>query len=145
VLEKDFIKARLLATIPVLILLVVAGIQIYLARSAYLTPWKGGGFGMFSTTDGIASRYLRVYVTGPQRSEELLLKGKLEELAARVQMFPGDYQLKKLAKEILRDQHSKKLPADTVHIEVFRAEYDKRTLRASLRTIREYTFTDKSE
>jgi hypothetical protein len=53
-------KSRSLAFIPVVILLFIGGIQIYLAKTTNLTPWKGGGFGMFSTTDGAANRSLRV-------------------------------------------------------------------------------------
>lgn len=136
--------AKRLAIIPPLLLLLVAGIQIYLAKTANLTPWKGGGFGMFSTNDGNANRFLRIVVSGPQRSEELLLQGNLEDLAARVQMFPGDNQLTELAKGILQDQHKKKLPADTIYIEVFRTEFKKDTLQANTERIREYTYTEKS-
>lgn len=141
----DQTKAKLLALIPPLLLLLVAGIQIYLAKTANLTPWKGGGFGMFSTNDGNANRYLRIVVSGPQRSEELILQGNLEDLAARVQMFPGDHQLSRLAKTILQDQHKKNLPADTIYIEVFRTEFNKITLLANAKRIRDYTYTEKSQ
>ena len=136
----DEIKARRVALIPVLLLLVVASIQIYLAHNLYLTPWKGGGFGMFSTTDGNANRSLRIYVTGPNRSEGLLLKGSLEDLAARAQAFPGDHQLETLAKAIYRDQQRKQLPIDKVHIEVLRTVYEKPDLQASLQVIRKYSY-----
>jgi hypothetical protein len=75
-------KSLVLAIIPASLLLVIAGLQIFLAKSSYLTPWKGGGFGKFSTTDGNRFRSLRVFVSAPDRSEELLLKGKLEDLAS---------------------------------------------------------------
>src|SRR5262245_11829423 len=136
---KDLARAKYLAIIPASLLIVVACVQIYLARNANLTPWKGGGFGMFSTTDGNANRYLRVYVSGPQRSEELQLKPSMEDLATRAQMYPGNSQLEKLAKAILQDQQKKNLPADSVRIEVWRIQYDQ-SLKPTTKVIHEYTY-----
>ncbi|PWT89785.1 MAG: hypothetical protein C5B54_08350 [Acidobacteria bacterium] len=137
-------KAEILALIPVLLLLLVAGLQIYLARTANLSPWKGGGFGMFSTTDGIANRWVRVYVRAPERSEELVLKGDLADLAGRAQLFPGNPQLERLAREIVRDQQQKKLPVDTVQIEVRRALYNRIDLHPTQQLIRDYTYTTRN-
>mgnify|MGYP000072191120 CR=1 FL=1 len=39
-------------------LCIVAITQIYLAKTSTLTPWKGGGFGMFTVVDSISSRSL---------------------------------------------------------------------------------------
>jgi hypothetical protein len=40
-------------------LLVAVGLlQIYLARAAHLSPWKGGGFGMFATIDNPEMRVI---------------------------------------------------------------------------------------
>jgi hypothetical protein len=47
-------------------LVVVASIQVTLAQHADLVPWKGGGFGMFSTVD---SPFLRVLNVSLQTSE----------------------------------------------------------------------------
>ena len=49
-------SARLRATIPPALLALVACVQIGLARFTPLTPWKGGGFGMFATADGASNR-----------------------------------------------------------------------------------------
>jgi hypothetical protein len=136
---KELVKAKYFAVIPTFLLIVVACVQIYLARNANLIPWKGGGFGMFSTTDGNANRYLRIYVSGPQRSEEILIKPSLEDLATRAQMYPGNSQLEKLAKAILKDQQKKHLPADSVRIEVWRIEYDQ-LLKPTTKVIHEYTY-----
>ena len=53
---------RLLPYLPPLALAVVAGAQFALAHSAPLSPWKGGGFGMFSTQDQPRSRTLRLHL-----------------------------------------------------------------------------------
>jgi hypothetical protein len=138
---KDLPKAKYFALIPTFLLIIVACVQIYLARNADLTPWKGGGFGMFSTTDGNANRYLRVYVTGPQRSEEILIKPSLQDLATRAEMYPQNSQLEKLAKAILQDQQRKNLPAQSVRIEVWRIQYDQRMLTPTTKVIHEYTYS----
>ena len=45
---------------PSALLIAVCLLQLVLARTDGLTPWKGGGFGMFSTVDGGANRRMRV-------------------------------------------------------------------------------------
>ena len=55
------------AAIPVALLLAVAAVQVTLARTAGLSPWKGGGFGMFSTTDDAGRRRVRVFVSAAER------------------------------------------------------------------------------
>jgi hypothetical protein len=134
--------ANRFALVPVFLLLTIAGTQIYLALSKDLTPWKGGGFGMFSTTDGNMFRALRVFVSAPQRSEELLLKGNLEDLAVSAQMFPSDRLLRKLAKAIKKDQQKRRLPVVKIEIDVWRLEFDKDTLQPHGRIIRKYSYTD---
>jgi hypothetical protein len=47
------------AALPVALLLAVAGVQVTLTRTSGLSPWKGGGFGMFSTTDDTGRRSRR--------------------------------------------------------------------------------------
>ena len=52
--------------LPAAVLIATAGRQIVLARTAHLTPWSGGGFGMFATTDG--GRFLpRAHVVQARR------------------------------------------------------------------------------
>ncbi len=48
--------------VPV-VLVVVAAVQIALAELGTLTPWKGGGFGMFASVDAIGNRFLSVTLT----------------------------------------------------------------------------------
>src|SRR5262245_2192837 len=63
---------------PAAPLLAVAVTQVVLARVADLSPWKGGGFGMFATNDGAAFRYVRLFVDAPGRSEETHVTESLE-------------------------------------------------------------------
>jgi len=50
---------RLAWAVPVLMVAVAVG-RMGLARMADLSPWKGAGFGMFSTVDGVDARFVRV-------------------------------------------------------------------------------------
>ena len=51
--------------LPSAVLIGVACHQIWLTRSANLTPWSGGGFGMFSTIDGWGNRFLQAFAVRP--------------------------------------------------------------------------------
>lgn len=48
------------------LLVVVACVQLTLVRTHDLLPWKGGGFGMFSTLDRPGARLLRVWLITPE-------------------------------------------------------------------------------
>lgn len=56
---------RRLSLLPVVVLCAVGCAQMVLVHSGGLTPWKGGGFGMFSSVASPATRLLRVYVETP--------------------------------------------------------------------------------
>lgn len=47
------------------LLVVVALVQAALVHTADLTPWKGGGFGMFAAVDRSEHRAVRVYLRTP--------------------------------------------------------------------------------
>lgn len=96
---------------------------------------------MFSTTDGNSNRFLRIIVSAPQRSEELLLRGDLEFQGTKAQMFPGDEQLETLAKSIVQDQRRKNLPIETVQIEVWRVEFREKDLHPSEKRLRDFTYS----
>lgn len=57
----DLIRLTLRHIAIVLLVAVAAG-QVLVAHFSPLTPWKGGGFGMFSTFDSPQTRSLRVSV-----------------------------------------------------------------------------------
>ena len=83
-------RERSWAALPAVVLAVVATTQIVLTQVTMLSPWKGGGFGMFSTLDGRPFRYVRMFVRAPERSEELAVPPSLEELAASAEILPSD-------------------------------------------------------
>jgi hypothetical protein len=126
--------------LPAGLLVLVAGTQVLLARSAALTPWKGGGFGMFSTTDDAARRRVRVFVSAPERSEEIAIAPSLEDAARRAAALPADYELSRLAERVVARERRYARPVETVRIEAWRIDYAPDTLAATSRLLREYVY-----
>jgi len=128
------------AIAPVALLLGVAWAQLTLARTADLSPWKGGGFGMFSTTDDAGRRHVRVFVRATARSEEIAITPSLEDAAARAAVLPSDGALARLARVVVEREQRNRRPVDEVRIEAWRIEYAPDTLAATPRLIREFAY-----
>ena len=126
--------------LPAALLVVVAGAQVALARTAALSPWKGGGFGMFSTTDDSGRRHVRVFVSAHDRSEEVGIAPSLEDAARRAAVLPADRELSRLARRVVEREGRYQRPVDTVRIEAWRIEYAPGTLAATSRLIRDYVY-----
>lgn len=65
-------RRNLNLALPSLVLIAVACVQIWRAKTLDQTPWKGGGFGMFATSDTPGARFLRISLvtrTGEHRVE----------------------------------------------------------------------------
>ena len=110
-----------------------------LAKFSDLSPWKGGGFGMFSTTDGMAFRYVRLFVDAPGRSEELSVTASLEMAAARAQLYPSDHFLKGLGEAAGARELRNGRDASAVRVEVWRVEFSDHPLKGTERRLRSLT------
>jgi len=128
------------ALIPVALLVAVAGVQVTLAKAAGLSPWKGGGFGMFSTTDDAGRRHVRIFVRAPERSEEIAVPRSLEDAARRAAVLPGNAQLSRLAHLVVEREYRYHRPVDQVRIEMSRIEYARDTLTATSHLLRDFTY-----
>jgi hypothetical protein len=126
--------------LPAILLIVIAMVQIMLAKTAALSPWKGGGFGMFSTIDGTAFRYVRIFVEGPERSEELEIAPSQEDAAARAELFPSDALLRRLAGAVAAREKRYGRPVSMVRLEVWRTEFSAGSLDATDRRLGSFTF-----
>ena len=110
--------------LPVALLVARGGTQVTLARTAGLSPWKGGGFGMFSTTDDAGRRHVRVFVSAPERSEEIAIAPSLEDAARRAAVLPADAELSRLARARRRARAAGiRARWTTVRIETWRIDY----------------------
>ena len=128
------------ALLPVALLVGVACVQVTLATTAGLTPWKGGGFGMFSTTDDGGRRYVRVFVSAVERSEEIAISPSLEDTARRAAVLPRDIELSRLARRVVDRERRHRRPVDLVRIETWRIVYAPQTLAATTRLTREFVY-----
>jgi hypothetical protein len=126
--------------LPVGLLLAVAAVQLTLAGTAGLSPWKGGGFGMFSTTDDAGRRRVRVFVSAPERSEEIAIAPSTEDAAERAAVLPTDGALSRLAQRVVARERRYQRPVDTVRIETWRIDYAPDTLAATSRLIRDFVY-----
>jgi hypothetical protein len=118
----------------------VASGQIALTYLTPLSPWKGGGFGMFATLDGRPFRYVRMFVRAPERSEELAVPSSLEELAASAEILPSDQRLERLARAVVAREHRRGRPVEEVRLDVWRVEFGAGSLAPSDRLLRRYVF-----
>jgi hypothetical protein len=112
--------------------------QIHLARTELLSPWKGGGFGMFATTDRSGTRDVRAYAVGERGETRLAIPDELAELRVRARDLPSRANLAELAARILALEHRAEAPR-AVRVEVGLTELDlerhaprRRVLRESL-------------
>jgi len=125
--------------LPTALLFAVAVSQIVLATLANLSPWKGGGFGMFATNDGTAYRFIRLIVDAPGRSEELSVPPSLDEAALRAQLFPADHFLRVLARAVADREQRHGRPVSSVRVEAWRIVYDGVPLRGTEQRLRTFT------
>ena len=126
--------------VPAAVLAGVAVVQIVLAATLHLSAWKGGGFGMFSTLDHGAFRGVDVVVDAPGRSEQLEIAASLQSEAARAVALPVDWLLRDLAAGIAERERRHVRPVSRVTLSVWRAEFDRTTLRGSERPIRTFIY-----
>lgn len=95
-------EARLRALVwgSPLLLCAIACLQIYLAMTKSLSPWKGGGFGMFSTVDSPDARFLRIYLVNGNEETAVLLPDHLKKLGREVQTIPSAALASDLARRL---------------------------------------------
>jgi hypothetical protein len=116
------ITRRLAIFGPAALLLTVASTQMVLARTTGLSPWKGGGFGMFASVDGTPFRWARLYVFAADRSEEITIPRSLEDHVQRVVTWPHQRAMEGLAEAIIARERRLRRPVESVRVEVWRAD-----------------------
>ncbi|HJU87693.1 MAG TPA: hypothetical protein VJ788_10020 [Gemmatimonadota bacterium] len=126
-----------LALIPAMLLSIVAAAQVRLTRTEQLTPWKGGGFGMFSTTDDGVGRPMAIRVSGPAGDRDIGVPEPLAEEAYRASLLPSRRRLSGLAREVAALVSSGESEVTHVRIAVWRMSYDPRTLSAQPAVVRD--------
>jgi hypothetical protein len=118
--------SRYLPYFPALLLFVVACMQVYLVRTHDLSPWKGGGFGMFSTNDD-EHRWVGVWVEDAQGERRIDVSGDYR--VTRYAAFPDEGRLRALAYRIARAQRAIGTPVHRVRVSVWRRDFAAGTMK----------------
>jgi hypothetical protein len=132
-------RRRLAIFGPSLLLVLIAATQMVLAPATKLSPWKGGGFGMFASVDGAPFRWVRIYVYSAERSEEIALPASMEASARRVAAWPHQRALERLARAVVARERRHSRPVERIRVEVWRADVSP-TLDVSEQLVRDLTF-----
>jgi hypothetical protein len=122
---------RWLRGLPPALLAVVACHQIFLARTAHLSPWLGGGFGMFSTTDAWANRHLHAWALRPGIRREIAVPSTLGPLVRRALALPTDTNLRALAADLAEVASAEGEAAETIAVQIWAPRFARETLAPS--------------
>jgi len=95
--------AHFLKFTPVILLLLIACSQLITVFKSNLSPWKGGGFGMFSSVDRPSSRIFQSYfiTESDTISIDLPNSEKFTRLKTISYTMPSNKSVDKLAEQIL--------------------------------------------
>jgi len=122
---------------PAILLCLVAAVQVCLTRTAHLTPWKGGGFGMFSTNDDGLTRSIGVRIHGPEGNRLASIPGSLARDAYHAELLPSEGRLSELGRELAAIERAKGADIHKVHIAVWRMDYEPEKLTPHPELVRE--------
>lgn len=82
------------------LLAAVALVQSWQAQRLDLSPWKGAGFGMFSTVDAPKARFLRLYLETGEGDVPVPPPASLARPLREVQTLPTEARLDRLARQL---------------------------------------------
>jgi hypothetical protein len=88
------------AAIAPLCLCLVAGLQLARVATCSQTQWKGGGFGMFSTVDSEAARFVRAFAITSEGELPLAIPQHLEKTVAELRAAPTQAKLDEVARRL---------------------------------------------
>ncbi len=86
--------------IPSVLLVVVAICETTASHHGNLTPWKGGGFGMFSTYDSVDARFPKAYLLTDHGEIPVLVPERLSRDRQIAQTWPDNSRLDQLAEKM---------------------------------------------
>jgi len=90
-------------TVSVMFLVLV--IQLILIRTVHISPWKGGGFGMFSTINTPVSHIIKVYDYSPAgEKREIIIPDKLKPQEAKIRYIAIGYYINHFKQAIQKEK-----------------------------------------
>ena len=112
--------------------------QIGLALGAHLSPWLGGGFGMFASTDTWGRREVAAVAVREGLRRTLEPMNDAPGAARRAAALPSVAQLRALARELAALPSPDEAPLLAIELRVWRVRFERETLtphRVLLRTL----------
>jgi hypothetical protein len=102
--------------------------QLWLVPREHMSAWCGGGFGMFSTTDGWGTRHLHAVALSPAFRTTLDVPKALTEDAKRALALPSEARLRALARQLAERAPRDLEEPEAIRIDVFARRHDPETL-----------------
>jgi hypothetical protein len=130
-------RERWLPRLAPALLIAVAVQQVALASFLCLNPWKGGGFGMFATTDRGGLRDVRAFALTPKGEERLRIPPEFETQRLRARDLPTDAALLQLGQDLLAHLPPEVGNRRAIRLEVGLRELDVDAIRLRRRVLRE--------
>jgi hypothetical protein len=109
-----------LRELPSALLVALACTQIALCFAVQLSPWKGGGFGMFATNDHGGFRSVRVYALAADGERRIDVPPELQREEVRARELPSARALQRFARRMAPLAAG----AEALRVEVWRTEFD---------------------
>ena len=116
----------------------VAGVQLTLAQREALSPWSGGGFGMFSTLDHGSRRHLHAFIVRPGLRREIRPPSELRRTVSRALTLPTESRLRSVAIALAETPTPDHGPPTAVQVQVWSTRFEPATLTPSSRILREF-------
>ncbi|HUP25817.1 MAG TPA: hypothetical protein VNB06_23110 [Thermoanaerobaculia bacterium] len=108
------------------VLVGVAVLQIVIAFTTELTPWKGGGFGMFATSDTGGNRQVRAYEVFDDGERRLSLPRR-DPLRRVMLNHPTEQRIGAYANALAARLERRRSGLQAVRVELWRASFDPAT------------------
>ena len=128
---------RRIHALPSALLIAVGLQQLFLFETDALSPWSGGGFGMFSSIDAGAARHLHAYQIRPGLHREIQLPVSLHDEARRMLTLPSRPRMRAIAQAIAKVSTPDDGAPDSVLLQVWHTTYDRETLIPTGQILRE--------
>jgi hypothetical protein len=133
-----------LALLPAALLVAVACHQLWRVRADGMSPWLGGGFGMFSTLDSWSQRHLRAWVVREGVRRQVEIPRELRDDVDRAVALPQESRLRRLAERFAALPSPDEGALEAVEVQVFRLRVDAETLQPSGELVRGYTLRERA-
>ena len=83
-------------------------------HSVHQSPWRGHGFGMYATYEGVPGRTIRVTSWTDGEAERIGVPPEAAHLVSKILVAPGDPETRELARRILATSHADRIVVEVV-------------------------------